>query len=228
MLCLPEFPMKISPTLRFGAASGPPAPRVVVVSSPEGMPDVRRSLETDGVEVVAAARAPAEVERSAGTADALVVVLPDDAPETRVAELREVAPDVRLVAVAQTLDVRRLRLLLDAGADAVVLDGDASAALGPVVRAACTGQLSVPGSLRQAFATPVLSTREKQVLGLVVLGLTNSEIAGKLHLSESTVKSHLRSSFAKLGVRSRGEATALILDPATGLGTGILTIVDEG
>jgi DNA-binding NarL/FixJ family response regulator len=41
------------------------------------------------------------------------------------------------------------------------------------------------------------------------------------------VKSHLSSSFSKLGARSRSEATALILDPATGLGMGILTIVDE-
>ena len=42
------------------------------------------------------------------------------------------------------------------------------------------------------------------------------------------MKSHLSSSFTKLGVRSRNEAAALILDPETGLGTGILTIADSG
>ena len=56
-----------------------------------------------------------------------------------------------------------------------------------------------------------LSARERQVLSLVTLGCSNGEIAGKLHLSESTVKSHLSSAFAKLGVRSRAEATARIL-----------------
>jgi hypothetical protein len=41
------------------------------------------------------------------------------------------------------------------------------------------------------------------------------------------VKSHLSSAFTKLGARSRSEATALILDPATGLGPGILTIATD-
>ena len=57
--------------------------------------------------------------------------------------------------------------------------------------------------------------------------MATGEIAQKLHLSQNTVKTHLSSSFAKLGVRSRSEAAALILDPEAGLGTGILTITDR-
>jgi hypothetical protein len=60
------------------------------------------------------------------------------------------------------------------------------------------------------------------VLGHVAAGLTNSEIADALFLSESTIKSHLSSAFAKLGVRSRKEAAALILDPDHGLGADLL------
>jgi DNA-binding NarL/FixJ family response regulator len=60
------------------------------------------------------------------------------------------------------------------------------------------------------------------VLGLVVMGYMNSQIAAQLFLAESTVKSHLSSAFGKLGVRSRNEAVSVILDPARGLGTGIL------
>jgi predicted transcriptional regulator len=56
----------------------------------------------------------------------------------------------------------------------------------------------------------------------VAAGLTNGEIADSLFLSESTVKSHLSSAFAKLGVRSRKEAAALVLDPEQGLGAGLL------
>ena len=73
----------------------------------------------------------------------------------------------------------------------------------------------------------MLSAREKQILGLVVMGLMNSEIAARLFLAESTVKSHLSSAFRKLGVRSRTEASELILDPERGLGTGILAISEE-
>ena len=54
------------------------------------------------------------------------------------------------------------------------------------------------------------------MLDHVAAGLTNSEIAESLFLSESTVKSHLSSAFAKLGVRSRREAAALVLDPDQG------------
>ena len=60
------------------------------------------------------------------------------------------------------------------------------------------------------------------------MGFSNAEIARKLFVTEATVKSHLSSSFAKLGVRSRAEATARILDPEHGLGTGILAISDDG
>ena len=44
-------------------------------------------------------------------------------------------------------------------------------------------------------------------------GSTNQEIAARLYLTESTVKSHLATAFEKLGVRSRKEAAALLLDP---------------
>ena len=59
---------------------------------------------------------------------------------------------------------------------------------------------------------------------MVAMGFTNGEIARKLYLAESTVKSHLSSIFEKLGVRSRGEAAELVLDRERGFGTGILAI----
>jgi DNA-binding NarL/FixJ family response regulator len=199
-----------------------------VIASGAAATRIRRALAGQGVDVTAVARAVDDLDPvAAAAADVAVLHLPRGEAPTRISALRSSAPSPRLVAVAESLGVRELRGLLDLGVDAVVLDGDAPQALGPAIRSAYAGQLSIPGALRHTLVTPVLSTREKQVLGLVVLGLTNSEIARKLHLAESTVKSHLSSAFTKLGARSRSEATALILDPATGLGPGILTIATD-
>ncbi len=51
-----------------------------------------------------------------------------------------------------------------------------------------------------------LRARELEVLTLLARGRSNKEIAIQLHISETTVKSHLRSLFAKLDVLSRTEA----------------------
>ncbi len=139
-------------------------------------------------------------------------------------ELRSSLPAEALVVVSDVLTRTALREAERAGADALVLRNRASSALPAAIRAARTGQLVVPRDLARQNARPVLTVREKQVLGMVVLGYTNGEIAAKLYVTKSTVKSHLSAAFAKLGVSSRNEATQLILDPDRGLGTGILAI----
>jgi DNA-binding NarL/FixJ family response regulator len=57
----------------------------------------------------------------------------------------------------------------------------------------------------------VLSSRERQVLGLLVQGATNKEIARRLNVAERTVKAHVTGLFNKLGVNSRTEAVSLAL-----------------
>ena len=54
----------------------------------------------------------------------------------------------------------------------------------------------------------LLTRREQEVLQLVAEGLTNADIAARLHLSTKTVGHHVSSVLAKLGVKSRGEAAA--------------------
>ena len=56
----------------------------------------------------------------------------------------------------------------------------------------------------------LLSDREREVVALVERGLTNSEIADRLGISVTTVKTHLSRAFRKLGARSRAEAIALL------------------
>jgi DNA-binding NarL/FixJ family response regulator len=127
------------------------------------------------------------------------------------------------VAVVPGQDSDEARRALAAGATGIVFAGDLTA-LAATVAAVAAGQLVIPGSLRTAVTKPVLTTREKQILALVVMGFSNREIADQLFVAESTVKSHLFSAFRRLGVRTRKEATALILDSEQGVGSGILAI----
>ena len=90
-----------------------------------------------------------------------------------------------------------------------------------MVSVVCAGQVSLPSVQRAEAGSQALTRREKQILALVIAGLTNAQIAGQLYLAESTIKSHLSSAFSKLGVSSRHEAASLILDPERGLGLGI-------
>jgi DNA-binding NarL/FixJ family response regulator len=130
-------------------------------------------------------------------------------------------PNVLIVGVYESADSRAIRRALDTGIDGLVFAGELEATIAPTVAAALAGQIAVPRNLRTCVRKPSLSAKERQVLGLLVMGFTNGEISSRLFLAESTVKSHLSSAYTKLGVRSRSEAVALLLDPKEALGTGI-------
>lgn len=132
-----------------------------------------------------------------------------------------------LVLARERIERWEVRAALAAGAAGVVSCGDLTHTLGPCLTAVMSGQICVPRAQWRQIEPPALSAREKQVLGLVVMGYMNSQIAKQLFLAESTVKSHLSSAFGKLGVRSRNEAVNLILDPERGLGMGILALGGE-
>jgi DNA-binding NarL/FixJ family response regulator len=157
----------------------------------------------------------------------VVVVEPGDA--TRLRALRGLAerdPGAGILAVvpAGTPNASLRRALL-AGAAGIVLDDELEPALVATARATLAGQLAVPRALGRQIAPRPLSYREKEIIALVVRGLTNRQIAGRLYLAESTVKTHISSAFRKLDVSSRAEAAARLEDPDAGF--GILTLADD-
>ncbi len=160
---------------------------------------------------------------------AIVLWADDDVPELvrSVSALTERFAEVPIVAVCSSIERWGIRAALAAGSAGIVLRGEIEAALCPCLDAVRTGQTCVPRGHWRQVEPPALSTREKQILGLVVMGFTNGQIAEQLFLAESTVKSHLSSAFGKLGVRSRNEAVTVILDPERGLGMGILALGGE-
>jgi DNA-binding NarL/FixJ family response regulator len=153
---------------------------------------------------------------------------PDAAALECVRTLTEACKGSRMILICERSGNGDLRKALDAGVSGFVALSEVDFALPPVIDVVRAGQISVPGSRGEELKKKILTSREKQILGLVVMGMTNAEIAGKLFLAESTVKSHLSSAFAKLGVSSRSEAATVILDPQSGPGLGILTIPTTG
>ena len=174
-----------------------------------------RACSEAGIPVVASEASVAALEERCAGSLPVVVIVDADAGEL---------PQAGIVLIAPTSNANRARKALSGGVDGFVTGDTLERALIPTVRAVAAGQVCLPRQGRQQIGGKPLSYRERQILGMIVMGFTNGEIARRLYLAESTVKSHLSSAFRKLGVRSRAEASALVLDPATGVGVGILTI----
>jgi DNA-binding NarL/FixJ family response regulator len=151
--------------------------------------------------------------------DLVVIVEPEDAayPDETFARLRSKRPTTIVIVVCSP-ERTRAETLLWAGVDGIIVEPGADAVIGPIVRALLGGYIAVPRSLRVGLEPPPLSARERQMLALVIEGLTNREIADRLYLAESTVKRHLSSTFRRLGVNSRREAAAAVLSAEHGLG----------
>lgn len=199
-----------------------PTSTAAVVAVGRTPPDVVGAVRAAGLE-------PVELGSShgAGTSNpAVVVVATEQVDPAALATVRELRADLaRTPIVVGATSVNSQAALVD-GPDAVVAARDLAAALPLVIEAARLGYSVLPR--RGATAAKPLSARERQALAMVMLGLSNRAIGQKLHLSESTVKSHLSSAFAKLGVRSRAEAAALLLaDDAAAAGILSLPGVDE-
>lgn len=192
-------------------------------------PDLAGLLAAADIPVPERIAALPELSRRDDGVPGIVVALCD--PHDGDQDIRQIVerrPRARTVMVSETSSPAIVRRGVNSGAAGFVRLDEAELTLAPTVRAIATGQLVIPFARRKESIPETLTTREKQILSLVVMGLRNREIASKLYVAESTVKSHLSSAFGKLGVGSRNEAAALILDPRAGVGMGILTIPSQG
>ena len=136
--------------------------------------------------------------------------------------LAERAPSCRVVMLTTFDDEEYVVQALRAGASGYLLKDRPAAELAAAVRLASAGVVqfdpaaaarlsSVLDRVRPAGATPVegapaLTAREVDVLRHLAAGLTNREIAGRLYLSEGTVKNHVSRILERLGLRDRTQA----------------------
>jgi DNA-binding NarL/FixJ family response regulator len=179
-------------------------------------------LSTDpGMKVVAEAANGREAVDLARKQMPDVVVLDVEMPvmsgQVALRKLLDLRPPPRVVIVTVFADESHVRELLALGASAYLSKNSSMRDLISTVRSVVEVQedqneddviLFVP---RTAFEEngpeeSSLSDREAEVLMLAARALSNREIAGRLHLSETTVKRHLSNVYEKLGVRTRAEA----------------------
>jgi DNA-binding NarL/FixJ family response regulator len=203
--------------MTLGDARSQGLPVAVCGNEPAFRQQVASALESAGYVILARAENGEGLLASCiGNVPACVVIAadrPDRSAVDLVCLVRSKLEYLPAVLVCRRAVVAEVRRAVELGVDGVVLEDGIGDALGPVVEAACAGQVSAPSGYRRALRAQALTTREKQVLMLVAAGRTNSQIAAELFLAESTVKSHLSSAFGKLGVSSRSEAAAVIIDP---------------
>ncbi len=194
---------------------------------------ISSALSASGLPVLDLAGSVEELfEAKAGGAEPEIVILACD-PSTRtgLGSLRTLAEGLdegSVVLVSTGREGTSVRQALGAGATGIVYDSELEATLAATAWSVLVGHVSLPRSLQRCLFKPAFSHREKQVLAMAARGLGNRQIADRLYLAESTVKSHLATAFQKLGVRSRTEAAALLLDPDEGLGSSVLDVdLDE-
>jgi DNA-binding NarL/FixJ family response regulator len=157
----------------------------------------------------------------------VIVMQVEQEPDEAAAEIRgmlEASPDSRVVVLTVSQDPRRVREMVGLGTSAYVhKSATVEELLGAVRRATTQGPpegegdyavVGMPermmGQVRTADGHGI-SARELEVLVLVGRGLSNAQIASRLHLSEATVKRHLANLYPRMDVSSRGAAVSKAL-----------------
>ncbi len=208
----------------------PEAVRVVVADDHaifrEG---VARLLERiPGVELVGEAESGEEaVERAIATAADVVLMdirMPGAGGITATAELHRRRPESRVIVLTMYEDDETVFAAIRAGARGYLLKDASPSLMLEAIRAVAAGQ----ALLSPSIASRVLSTlteasaparkrpaagliepltpREREILALLMEGLRNREIAGRLHISEKTVVNHVSAILGKLQVEDRSQA----------------------
>jgi NarL family two-component system response regulator LiaR len=130
----------------------------------------------------------------------------------------ELYPQVKIIVLTSFPDQDLVQEMLAAGAIGYLLKDAPIDVLGDAIRSAYAGHSTLAPeatqALLQANAKPPklgddLTARERDVISLIVEGLSNDEIADRLYISVNTVRKHVSACMSKLGAKNRAQTAAL-------------------
>ena len=148
------------------------------------------------------------------------MVMPDMDGATATRAIRAKYPQVQIIALTSFKEGSLIKQALEAGAIGYLLKDITADDLVRAIRSAHAGRVTLSPEAAQSLVETTnlppapgldLTEREREVLVLMIEGLNNIQIAGRLNVSSSTIKSHVSNILSKLGVASRTEAVTLAL-----------------
>ncbi|MEV0794332.1 response regulator transcription factor [Kribbella sp. NPDC050459] len=174
----------------------------------------------DGVEVTGAAANGVEAVDlvAGGNVDVVLMDLRMPVLDGTQATARITAdfPHVAVLVLTTYADDTSIANALRAGARGYLTKDAGRAEIGAALRSTAAGQSTFDPEVTKRLVAGLapaadpggdgLTARETEVLRLIAQGLSNPEIAGRLFISEATVKTHINNTFAKIGARHRAEA----------------------
>jgi two-component system NarL family response regulator len=127
-------------------------------------------------------------------------------------EIKRRNASARIIVLTTFDSDNEIARAIKAGAKGYLLKDARREELLDCIRKVNSGETSIPqalvAKLAESMSSEPLTGRELDVLGLLAHGKSNKEIGSRLYITETTVKSHMRSIFSKLNVLSRTEAIA--------------------
>ena len=214
--------------------TGTPEPGTIRVLIADDQRVVREGLSMlvaliDDVQVVGTACDGAEAVRLAQDRRPDVVLMDLRMPGTdgiaATADLRERLPAARVLVLTTYADQDAIVPALQAGARGYLTKDASAEQIETAIRAVHAGQTHLDPAVQETLVAAVIShpppadppgpgrtppdgltAREAEVLALLASGLSNTEIAQRLYLTNATVKTHINRIFAKTGARDRAQA----------------------
>jgi DNA-binding NarL/FixJ family response regulator len=181
---------------------------------------LRSLLVLEGLEVVA------EVDQAGGLKDTLatnpcdVLLLDLQMDRWAMDQISKLSRKTAVIVLTATESVEIGMTALHLGARAIVHKRFAIETLMTAIQAVADGLVWMPPALigQDSRVAKQLTRRESEIVRNVAIGMRNAEVAARLSLSESTVKTHLTNIFQKLGFRDRTELTRYAIK------TGLVTV----